>query len=186
VLRRLPHCVRGRRAGDVSERLSEEEWQQLNVAAIGYSTRSWSKKPDPTDLLESDPANLAVTIALDWVAPLVPAIERILTARTAALRAELDAEKAKVARVLALADDWEGWARMRSTPRIDTFRDAAESLRAALGERDGEAGFDLRVSSSEVSGPSGAGSRAEARARNPRQPSGIRLSTPARSNGEEK
>jgi hypothetical protein len=141
----------------VSERLSEEEWQQLNVAAIGYSTRSWSKKPDPTDLLESDPASLAVTIALDWVAPLVPAIERILTARTAALRAELDAEKAKVARVLALAGEWAScWCgpqqgpdddpRVRDCPQhgSDDCRHMAEGivtrLRAALGERDGEAG----------------------------------------------
>lgn len=32
----------------------------------------------------------------------------------------------------ALADEWEGWARNRSTIRIDAFRAAAEMLRAAL------------------------------------------------------
>jgi hypothetical protein len=37
---------------------------------------------------------------------------------------------------------------------------------------------DLRVSSSEASGPSGAGSRAASAARNPRRASSIRLSTP--------
>jgi uncharacterized protein YukE len=35
-------------------------------------------------------------------------------------------------RIEALAERWEGWAAVRSTPRIDTFRDAAEELRAAL------------------------------------------------------
>lgn len=34
--------------------------------------------------------------------------------------------------VEALAAEWEGWAAQRSTPRIDAFRDAAESLRALL------------------------------------------------------
>lgn len=34
--------------------------------------------------------------------------------------------------VRALAEEWEGWARLRSTPRIDAFRDAAEAIRTAL------------------------------------------------------
>lgn len=38
--------------------------------------------------------------------------------------------------------------------------------------------FVLRVSSSEAAGPSGAGSRAEVNARNPRAPSDIKLATP--------
>lgn len=58
----------------------------------------------------------------------------------------LDALKkaeAKVARGEALAAMWEGWAALRSTPRVDAFRDAAEALRAALAEpeRDEERGL---------------------------------------------
>lgn len=41
--------------------------------------------------------------------------------------------RAKVERVEAEMSRWEGWSRVKSTPRIDTFRDAAEYLRAALG-----------------------------------------------------
>ena len=37
-----------------------------------------------------------------------------------------------VARVEALFEEWEGWAKTRSTPRIDAFRDAAQYGRAAL------------------------------------------------------
>jgi hypothetical protein len=53
-------------------------------------------------------------------------------------KAESRAESAEAAHealragVEALADEWEGWAKKRSTPRIDAFRDAAEALRALL------------------------------------------------------
>jgi hypothetical protein len=32
----------------------------------------------------------------------------------------------------ALVEQWREWARTRSTPRIDAFRDAAEQLHAAI------------------------------------------------------
>lgn len=47
----------------------------------------------------------------------------------------LERAEAKVAAVEALADEWQSWSAARSTPRIDTFRDAAEQVIDAL---DGE------------------------------------------------
>jgi hypothetical protein len=44
------------------------------------------------------------------------------------LERRLSAVKAEIAQ-------WEEWARNRSTPRIDAFRDAAERIRTALGDR---------------------------------------------------
>lgn len=43
--------------------------------------------------------------------------------------------EAALARVRALAGEWQSWSAVRSTPRIDTFRDAAEQVIDAL---DGE------------------------------------------------
>lgn len=44
----------------------------------------------------------------------------------------LAAAEATEKRVRALHQEWESWAKERSTTRIDAFRDAAESLATAL------------------------------------------------------
>lgn len=66
-------------------------------------------------------AGRAVSAAPDLVARLAAAEVRLAALRQA---------------VQALADEWAEWARARSTPRIDAFRDAGEHLRAVLAEHD--------------------------------------------------
>lgn len=53
-------------------------------------------------------------------------------AALATARRDADELRGRLAAVEALADEWEGWARDRYSVRIYAFRDAAQSLRAAL------------------------------------------------------
>jgi hypothetical protein len=88
----------------LAEVLTEPEWEALNLAAIGYYTRHWKQQPNPKALLETDPSSLAVSMALDVVAPLVPAVEHIVAARIVQARA---GEGALRERVEAIRDKWE-------------------------------------------------------------------------------
>ncbi|GAA5154722.1 hypothetical protein GCM10023340_38740 [Nocardioides marinquilinus] len=61
--------------------------------------------------------------------------------------AAADALQVRLCAIEALAAEWEGWAETRSSPRIDAFRDAAQSIRAALADDDDAADDDADTDS---------------------------------------
>lgn len=52
------------------------------------------------------------------------------------LEAEVHRLRGQLVAVMALAEKWESWSTIRSTPRIDAFRDASEELRGVLPVED--------------------------------------------------
>lgn len=65
--------------------LTEVERKALAIGLIDYETRSWAKRPDPAELLDTDPANWRCINAVDAVEFIVPVVEAILRARAADL-----------------------------------------------------------------------------------------------------